>query len=72
MNTNPKCRVIKEYIDNGKHYAKGFIFEPWGTRRDVLLARGLIEIVKAEDVSESVAAVSEVPLPRRSKAKVKV
>lgn len=70
MNTNPKVRVIREFIDNGVHYAKGFEFVPFGTRRDFLLSRGLIEVIKAEDV----AIVSDAPvkLPRRSKAKVKV
>lgn len=69
MNTNPQVRVIKHFRSGNMMYNKGDVFTPWGTFRDVLLARGLVEIIKPEDVGEVVAAsvAPPVKLPRASR-----
>ena len=64
MNTNPKVRVIKEHRNGGVYYPKGHVFTPWGTVRDVLLARGLVEIIN-EEAKEAIEP--PVKLPRASK-----
>lgn len=73
MNSNPQVRVIREFVDNGRHFAKGFVFVPNGVHRDWLLNRGLIEVVKAEDVQAAATDAVQPPvkLPRASKVKAK-
>lgn len=69
MNTNPYVRVKVAFGG----FRVGHTFRPNGLYRDRLVACGLVEIIKPDDVAEAAKQTvkAEVNLPRRSRAQRK-
>ena len=70
MKELPKVRVIRAF----GQFRVGAVIQPTGLYRDSLIAAGLVEMIKPQQVGEVVASIvqPEVKLPRSSRRKHKV